>query len=237
MELCALYTTGRVSEDAVLAVPHIGETLSLAQARHVAKRHDMLPEKETSDDAIATAVNARAQLRSPLPFDSFRQNNYFKWAVWVIHVLLHSDHGRVFGNYVEMVRHFRAHWDNGVYQATQSTRLYLLPHMRPALTTTQLCPGCELETCRLFRFPPLTWLINYKTLGLDSSEIQTKGNGPVFRHRAYKTFCSFYRYRERSRIPACMTLYTKLLYPGGVLRGFQEADPLQFEEEYGEYAA
>lgn len=248
-----------IDPNLVVEMPSFGSLLSFNEAKNIARTFDKVPGK-TENTNWEAEVEARLQSVQPLAFDEFRKNGYARWGVWVLHVLLHSDRGKRFGDYYGVLKNMKHLLDSGISPCTKTTARLWLKRKSGVSPPGRRCPGCRLQTCSLFSSPGIPWLANYSSMddrSMDDSESTDASSseseaeqssrddesnedtgdfcdGQMFRYRSYRRFAKAFKYKKRARLPACVTLCIKLMYPGGPLKGFEELAEESNNYRYGE---
>ena len=84
----------------------VGELPTLEEALVFAATYDRVEATslyaEVNGKSTSEVAKGR-RLKAEWPFDEFRDNRYRLWAIWLIHVLVHSDGGQRYGNLFAVV--------------------------------------------------------------------------------------------------------------------------------------
>lgn len=227
---------------------------SFDEAVEMAKMFDRYVEREGSlklqlleADPIDFHARKEALREANLPprqgkswaLDDYRADNYYKWALWIIHCLAFSDLGKKYGNLIGIYHYHKNYADMGLFPLTTLTCRYFQfsEHWMSDKKDHLLkrCPGCSGLKCTLQSRADPRELLKYKTQqNPPNEETQNDELGPKLRYQAYRFYAKSKAFTARRRIYGCVVFWIRMTYPGYPLRGYEEVslDEGEGEDEY-----
>lgn len=225
-ELVALYDSMPNAVTRRIEVVGVGELPTLEEAMAFAETYDRIDATSlyaAANGKSTSEVSKRRRSGQKWPFDEFRDNKYRLWAIWLVHVLIHSDSGQRYGNLFAVYSYFRTYHEDDVFPAHASTLCLFQPR-----ALLRRCPGCGLAPC--MNMDDDGRILDYSM----SEDCNKYGEGPAMRYRAYSIYAQCYKLKQRQMLEDCACFVIKLLYPGGELTGFEEAVSEESEDSDSE---
>ena len=150
------------------------------------ERIELVKREQCSQEAIDRRENH-------WPLDEYRSNNYFLWAIWIIHCLAMSDDGSRYGSMLSSYKYIAQYQRRGYFPFDEATMRAFLTRVYPirlASLRIQICPSCKLTRCQLFR---RSWHRDFLSYFLSEEEQQLARDhyrgeiGPILRYRQYRS--------------------------------------------------